>query len=63
MTLTLEELLKLSDEEWVDKQFEVTVIKTFDRGVSFSIHPKNSDADDHTKEFMVSDNILTDLSK
>lgn len=66
MSLTLERLLKLTVGEKgkeTSPEFKVTVKGTFDRGVRFIIHPAISDADTVTKEFMVSDNILTDLSK
>lgn len=51
---TLEELLKTEGAT----EFDVSVQKTFDRGVLFKIRPR--DADGPTLDFMVSDNLLTD---
>ena len=63
--LTLEKMLKLTkkvDGKEVSPEFCVTVKEIHDMGVHLSIHPKESDADDVVKEYMVSDNILTDMS-
>jgi hypothetical protein len=63
--MTLEQLLKMKVGEGKDEkpvvEFRVKVQNTFDRGVHFIIHPEGVDGE--TIDFMVSDNLLTDLKE
>lgn len=65
MSQTLESLLKITvgegDDEKPVVEFSVKVQKTYDRGVHFLICPVGVHGE--TIDFMVSDNLLTDLKK